>query len=63
MRQILWAAAFAALVGAQAAAAEDGPLVGKPLPELQISHPVSGEAWTQADLLGSVVVLDLFYVG
>lgn len=40
-----------------------GPLVGKPLPALKLSHPLQGDAWSQQDLLGSVVVLDVFQLG
>ena len=43
--------------------AEDGPLVGKELPQLELSNPVKGAAWSQSDLLGSVVVLDFFQLG
>ncbi len=45
------------------AAAEPGPLVGKPSPRLEISHSVQGEAWAQDELLGSIVVLDIFQLG
>ena len=45
------------------AAAEPGPLVGKPAPRLEISNPVQGVAWSQDDLLGSIVVLDIFQLG
>ena len=46
-----------------ALAAEPGPLVGKPAPRLEISHPVQGAAWSQGALLGSIVVLDIFQLG
>ncbi len=44
-------------------AAPKSPLLGKPLPDLPISHPVQGAAWSHEDLLGSVVVLDIFQLG
>ncbi len=44
-------------------AAQESPLLGKALPRLALSHPVQGDAWAQDDLLGSVVVLDLFQLG
>lgn len=53
--------ALSALLVAASASADDGPLVGKPLPELSLSHAVQGEPWGAADLLGRVVVLDIFY--
>jgi hypothetical protein len=43
--------------------AEDGPLVGQPLPAIEISHPLQGDAWTPADLKGQIVVLDVFQLG
>ena len=59
MLSLLLAAALAAPPPTPGA----GPLVGKPLPVLQLSHTLQGDAWTQADLLGSIVVLDVFQLG
>ena len=56
------ALAFIVAAAACAAAPAQG-LVGKPLPELALSHPLQGEAWNQADLRGAVVVLDVFQLG
>ena len=44
-------------------AAEKGPLVGKPLPRLELSHALQGSAWNQDQLLGTVVVLAFFQRG
>ena len=43
--------------------AQPSPLVGKPLPELELSHPLQGDAWSPGKLLGSVIVLDVFQLG
>ncbi|KAF0244486.1 MAG: hypothetical protein FD180_2447 [Planctomycetota bacterium] len=56
-------ALFLAFSFAAPAFADDGPLVGKPLPGIAISHPLQGEAWMPADLKGQIVVLDLFQLG
>ena len=45
------------------AAGTPGPLVGKPCPEFPLSHALQGAAWHRDDLLGQVVVLDLFQLG
>ncbi|MFQ5844185.1 MAG: hypothetical protein ACE5JG_04275 [Planctomycetota bacterium] len=51
------------LLFAGAALAAESPLLGKPLPEVRLSHAVQGAAWSQEDLKGSVVVLDVFQLG
>jgi hypothetical protein len=45
------------------ALAQESPLVGKPLPKLELAHPVRGALWTQGGLRGRVVVLDFFQLG
>ena len=45
------------------AAADESPILGKPLPTFELSHPLQGDAWQHGDLKGNVVVLDLFQVG
>jgi hypothetical protein len=45
------------------ALAAGGPLVGKPLPGLSLSHPLQGAAWSTEDMKGMVVVLDVFQLG
>ncbi len=45
------------------APAQASPLLGKPLPKLDLSHSVQGQAWTPSGLRGRVVVLDLFQLG
>ena len=57
------AALFLSLALAAPSLADDGPLVGKPLPAIVISHPLQGDAWTPAELKGQIVVLDLFQLG
>ncbi len=42
---------------------EAGPLVGKACPDFELAHSVQGPAWQKADLIGQVVVLDLFQLG
>jgi len=56
MLSLLLATALAAPPGV-------GPLTDKPLPELALSHSLQGDTWSQTDLLGSVVVLDVFQLG
>ena len=43
--------------------AKDGPLVGKELPALELSHSLQGDAWSPEDLRGSIVLLDVFQLG
>jgi hypothetical protein len=43
--------------------AQQSPLVGQPCPKFDVSHAVQGPAWQRDDLLGSIVVLDLFQLG
>ena len=45
------------------ALAGDGPLKDKPLPELKLSHTLQGAPWSQEDLKGSIVVLEIFQLG
>ena len=45
------------------ASAQNSPLIGKPCPEINVSHSLQGEAWKREDLIGSIVVLDLFQLG
>ena len=56
-------AALSLLLFAGPGFAEDGPLVGKPLPALELSHSLQGEAWSPNDLEGTVVLLDVFQLG
>lgn len=64
MRSTTVFASLALVLAAPAAfAGGDGPLVGRPLPELKLSHPLQGDAWSEKDLLGSIVVLDVFQLG
>jgi thiol-disulfide isomerase/thioredoxin len=42
---------------------QESPLLGKPLPRLELGRPVQGQAWSQASLRGRVVVLDFFELG
>ncbi|GEM_PF-598517 len=61
MRISRWLPVLAAVLAS--ASALESPLTGKPLPELELSVPLQGEAWRRADLLGKVVVLDVFQIG
>ena len=61
MRRAAAALAVLALLGAAEAA--DSPLIGKEIPELSLSHPLQGEAWSMESLSGKVIVLDLFQLG
>ena len=44
-------------------AQDDESLVGTPCPEFALSQPVQGAPWQKGDLVGSIVVLDLFQIG
>ncbi|GEM_PF-4397332 len=45
------------------AEALQSPILGKPLPDLALAHPLQGEAWDPKDLKGKVLVIDLFQYG
>lgn len=62
-RQVLPLAMAALLTLASGTSAADGPLVGQEQPTLELSHTLQGPAWSQQQLLGSVVVLDVFQLG
>jgi hypothetical protein len=51
------------MLSAAVATAAESPLLDKPLPEMKLSHTVQGAAWSQEDLKGAVVVLDVFQLG
>jgi hypothetical protein len=43
--------------------ADESPLLGKALPEIELSKAIQGEPWSFKGLLGKVVVLDVFQLG
>ena len=45
------------------ASPQESPLIGKPLPRLELAHPLQGSPWSMPGLRGRVVVLDLFQLG
>jgi hypothetical protein len=48
------------MITSAAAWADSSPLLGKPLPELRLSQPIQGEAWSSASIRGRVAVLEVF---
>ena len=45
------------------ALAQGSPLLDRPLPALELAHPLQGRGWSPADLRGRVVVLEIFQLG
>ncbi|MEZ6196125.1 MAG: TlpA disulfide reductase family protein [Planctomycetota bacterium] len=58
-----WLALVLTLAPTPLAAQRKSPILGKPLPELALSHSLQGEAWSAEGLRGKIVVLDVFQVG
>ena len=54
---------LAALLALPLAAQRQSPILGKPLPALELSHALQGEVWSAPDLRGKIVILDVFQIG